>query len=135
MSLLRTAEYRDGRGAPRRATRRGGARRLMPRRAETARPPRAEAQRPPRTKAPRPRRMRYMPPRSTASARSPLSRSCSTICTCPGLRAACVGVTIFFVLSGYLITRLLLAEIDQTGRIDLKNFSVSGGYGASRRPS
>ncbi|MBM6953027.1 acyltransferase family protein [Enorma phocaeensis] len=33
-----------------------------------------------------------------------------------------LGVTIFFVLSGYLITRLLLNEFSQTGRIDLKNF-------------
>lgn len=33
-----------------------------------------------------------------------------------------LGVTIFFVLSGYLITRLLLNEIAKTGRIDLKSF-------------
>ena len=32
------------------------------------------------------------------------------------------GVTIFFVLSGYLITHLLLIEFDGTGRIDLKDF-------------
>ncbi len=35
-----------------------------------------------------------------------------------------LGVTIFFVLSGYLITRLLLAEFEQTDRIDLKRFWV-----------
>ncbi|WP_239284984.1 acyltransferase family protein [Collinsella sp. An2] len=33
-----------------------------------------------------------------------------------------LGVTVFFVLSGYLITRLLLGEFQQTGRIDLKSF-------------
>lgn len=32
------------------------------------------------------------------------------------------GVTVFFVLSGYLITRLLIAEHEGTGRIDLKGF-------------
>lgn len=32
------------------------------------------------------------------------------------------GVTVFFVLSGYLITSLLLAEHDRTGRIALRRF-------------
>lgn len=32
------------------------------------------------------------------------------------------GVTVFFVLSGYLITRLLLVEYTGSGRIDLKGF-------------
>ncbi|MDO4437720.1 MAG: acyltransferase family protein [Coriobacteriaceae bacterium] len=32
------------------------------------------------------------------------------------------GVTIFFVLSGFLITRLLLVEMHNTGRIDFKSF-------------
>ena len=36
-----------------------------------------------------------------------------------------LGVTIFFVLSGYLITRLLLNEVAKTGRIDLKSFYAS----------
>ena len=35
-----------------------------------------------------------------------------------------LGVTLFFVLSGYLITRLLLAEIDATGTTDLRAFWV-----------
>ena len=35
-----------------------------------------------------------------------------------------LGVTMFFVLSGYLITRLLLNEVAKTGRIDLKSFWI-----------
>jgi peptidoglycan/LPS O-acetylase OafA/YrhL len=33
-----------------------------------------------------------------------------------------LGVEVFFVLSGYLITSLLLAEVQATGRVDLKSF-------------
>jgi peptidoglycan/LPS O-acetylase OafA/YrhL len=33
-----------------------------------------------------------------------------------------LGVEVFFVLSGYLITSLLLAEVQATGRVDLKAF-------------
>lgn len=35
-----------------------------------------------------------------------------------------LGVTVFFVLSGYLITRLLLAEFISTRTIDIKNFWI-----------
>lgn len=35
-----------------------------------------------------------------------------------------LGVTIIFVLSGYLITRLLINEVSKTGRIDLKSFWI-----------
>jgi peptidoglycan/LPS O-acetylase OafA/YrhL len=40
----------------------------------------------------------------------------------PGAPSGNVGVTIFFCLSGFLITRLLLAEDDRVGRIDLRGF-------------
>jgi peptidoglycan/LPS O-acetylase OafA/YrhL len=33
-----------------------------------------------------------------------------------------LGVDVFFVLSGYLITSLLVAELRRTGRVDLRNF-------------
>ena len=33
-----------------------------------------------------------------------------------------VGVDIFFVLSGYLITWLLVAEVEESGTVDLKRF-------------
>src|SRR5689334_2140724 len=33
-----------------------------------------------------------------------------------------IGVTLFFVLSGFLITRLLVEEANTTGRIDLRGF-------------
>src|SRR5581483_3548508 len=33
-----------------------------------------------------------------------------------------LGVRVFFVISGYLITSIILAEIDKTGRLNIKRF-------------
>ena len=39
----------------------------------------------------------------------------------PFAKSGLLGVTVFFVLSGFLITRILITEIEETHTIDLKN--------------
>src|SRR5688572_22513716 len=41
-----------------------------------------------------------------------------------GMSGGFIGVDVFFVLSGYLITALLVREVDTSGRIDLLAFYV-----------
>ncbi len=42
----------------------------------------------------------------------------------PWIPGGFLGVDVFFVLSGFLITSLLLVELDRTGRIDFKRFYI-----------
>ena len=99
----------------------------------TAKGPRPSAQRPVRAserpaaaaqgESQQQRRMRYIPAldglRTLAVAAVVLYHLNLT-----WAQGGLLGVTMFFVLSGYLITRLLIAEFDQSGGIDLKSFWI-----------
>nr|MDP9148263.1 acyltransferase [Acidobacteriota bacterium] len=41
-----------------------------------------------------------------------------------GFRNGALGVNIFFVISGFLITHLMLCELEKTGRLSLKDFYI-----------
>lgn len=42
----------------------------------------------------------------------------------PFAQGGLLGVTVFFVISGFLITRILINELETTGGIDLKTFWI-----------
>jgi peptidoglycan/LPS O-acetylase OafA/YrhL len=45
----------------------------------------------------------------------------------PGFTGGYIGVDVFFVLSGYLITWLLVREIEGTGRLNIAGFYARRG--------
>ncbi len=42
----------------------------------------------------------------------------------PGCEGGLMGVTVFFVISGYIVTKILLVEFARTGRINFKDFYI-----------
>ena len=59
-----------------------------------------------------------------ACARSPCWPSWPSTRTCPRCQAVSSGVDVFFVLSGYLITDLLVARFNRDGRLGLREFWI-----------
>ena len=42
----------------------------------------------------------------------------------PGCSGGLMGVTVFFVISGYIVTKILLVEFSRTGKISFKDFYI-----------
>lgn len=51
----------------------------------------------------------------------------------PGFRGGLLGVDVFFVISGFLITYLLLGEVVKHGHIEYRRFIGGGSPGSTRR--
>ena len=64
----------------------------------------------------------YLPGLDGLRRRSPSSPSCCTTPTCRGCNGGFLGVEVFFVISGYLITLLLTQEHERTSTISLRDF-------------
>ena len=61
-------------------------------------------------------------PTSKACGESRCCWSCCIHCGIPGFDGGFIGVDVFFALSGYLITGLILNEIARTGKLSFRNF-------------
>lgn len=75
------------------------------------------------TPAPQPRRLRYIPALDGIRTLAVLAVILYHL-GLPWAPGGFLGVTVFFVLSGYLITRLLLGEFVNTSTINIKDFWV-----------
>ncbi|MBM6908219.1 acyltransferase [Collinsella intestinalis] len=114
----------DARAVPTRAARsRPGARRAADARAEGRHAPQGKRAASAQNGAEpvRQRRMRYIPALDGVRTLAVIAVVLYHL-NLSWAQGGLLGVTMFFVLSGYLITRLLLAEYDQAHRIDLKDF-------------
>ena len=52
----------------------------------------------------------------------------------PGITGGYVGVDVFYVISGFLITGILVDEIERTGTVSLRSFYAGRPCSGGRRP-